>query len=222
MHRLQTSRILSVSLGVTLVAMCALGITAQSGRHVKKPTPAPEPTPEATPTPAPVARQESTTLTFFVSIEKFSGDSRISLYTYSGVLSSCADRLAAAGSVKAETTSLSMSRADAVRQAKAEKETFIVWLQLRSANVGSSSVYDDPNNVYVQYTVLAPITAKQVTSGNTYPEAYKNSRVRLPTPSTQGDYYLNQAARGAAERILDHFQHHPPGKPTGPVPGPND
>jgi hypothetical protein len=115
-----------------------------------------------------------------------------------------------------------MSRADAVRQAKAEKEAYIVWLQLRLANPDRPSVYDDPNNVYVQYTVLAPVTGKQVTSGNTYPEAYRNSRVRLPTPSTQGDFYLNQAARGAAERILDHFHNHPPSKQPGPAPTPND
>ncbi|HEV7682633.1 MAG TPA: hypothetical protein VGO68_10960 [Pyrinomonadaceae bacterium] len=221
MRRLQTSTLISVSSCLILVALCALGIIAQSGRHVRKPAPAPasEPTPEATPTPAPVARQSTPTVTFLVGMEKFSDNSRISLYTYSGVLHSCADRLADAGSVKADTTSSDMSRGDAVRQAKAEKETFIVLLQLRSTNSGSSSVYDDSSNVYVQYTVLAPITAKLVTSGNTFPEAYRNSRVRLPTPNSQGDYYLNQAARGAAERILDHFQLHP-SKLPGPRPGP--
>ena len=219
MRRLRTSTIISVSLSVTLVALCALTILAQSGRHVRKPAPAPVPTPEATPTPAPVAKQATTTtITFLVAIEKFADGSRISLFTYSGVLQSCAERLGDAGSVKAETSSRDMSRADAVRQAKAETETYgayIVWLQLRSANNGRPSVYDDPSNVYVQYTVLAPTTAKQVTSGNTFPEAYRNSRVRLPTPNTQGDYYLNQAARGAAERILDHFHLHPSNKLPG-------
>ena len=221
MRRFQTSTLISVSSCLTLVALCAFGIIAQSGRHVRKPAPAPtsEPTPEATPTPAP--RQSTTTLTFLVAIEKFNEGSRISLYTYSGVLRSCADRLADAGSVKAETTSRDMSRAEAVRQAKAEKETFVVWLQLRSTNYGQPSVYDDPSSVYVQYTVLAPTTAKQVTSGNTFPEAYK-PRVKLPTPNSQGDYYLNQAARGAAERILDHFHRHPSSKLPGPAPVPND
>lgn len=222
MRRLQISRTtmvgLCMTMGVTLFVLCTLGIVAQSGRHVRKSTPAPAPTPEATPTPAPVAKQSTPTLTFLVAMEKFSDGSRISLYTYSGVLLSCADRLGDAGSVKAETTSSNMSRADAVRQAKAEKEAYIVWLQLRLANYGRPSVYDDPSNVYIQYVVLAPTTAKQVTSGNTYPEAYKNSRVRLPTPNTQGDYYLNQAARGAAERILDHFHLHPSNKLPGPVP----
>ena len=205
MQRLQVFKTLRISLALTLLAICALAIVAQSGRRVRKSEPAvPVPTPEATPTPT-LAAKPAPTLTFIVAVEKFGEVSRVSLYTYSAVLRSCADRLNASSSVKADTSSHDMSRADAVRQAKAEKEAYVVWLQLRANNYGRPSVYDDPNNVYVQYTVLAPTTAKQVTSGNTYPEAYRNTRGRVPTSTTQGDYYLNQAARGAAERILDHF-----------------
>lgn len=196
---------------MTLVAMCALAIVAQSGRRVRKPEPpAPVPSPEATPAPTPAAKP-APTLTFIVAVEKFGEVSRVSLYTYSGVLHSCADRLNASSSVKADASSSDMTRADAVRQAKAEKEAYIVWLQLRANNYGRPSVYDDPNHVYLQYTVLAPTTAKQVTSGNTFPEAYRNTRGRVPTSTTSGDYYLNQAARGAAERILDHFHRRLPG-----------
>jgi len=204
---------------MTVVAICALGIVAQSGRRVRKSEmPAvPAATPEATPAPTPAARP-APTFTFIVGIAKFEDFSRISLYTYSGVVRSCADRLGDSALVKAETTSHDVSRGDAVRQAKAEKEAYVVWLQLRTNNLsGRSSVYDDPNNVYVQYAVFAPTTAQQVTSGNTYPEAYRNKRVRVPTSTTQGDYYLNQAARGAAERILDHFHIRTPD--TLPRPG---
>jgi hypothetical protein len=210
MRRLQISRTFSVSMALTVVAICALGIAAQSGRRARKPeTPAPVPTPEATPVPTP-ADKPALTFKFIVGMERFGDFSRISLYTYSGVLRSCADRLGDSGNVKAGTTSRELSRADAIRQAKAETEAYVVWLQLRANNSsGRATVYDDPNNVYVQYTVFAPTTAKQVTSGNTFPEAYRNSRIRVPTSTTNGDYYLNQAARGAAERILDHFHLHP-------------
>jgi hypothetical protein len=206
MRRRQISRTFSVSIVLTLVAMCALGIAAQSGRRARKPEAAvPVPTPEATQAPTP-ADKPAPTFTFIVGMERFGDFSRISLNTYSGVLRSCADRLADSNVVKAETVSREISRADAIRQAKAEKEAYVVWLQLRANNSsGRATVYDDPNNVYVQYTVFAPTTAKQVTSGNTFPEAYRNSRVRVPTSTSNGDYYLNQAARGAAERILDHF-----------------
>jgi hypothetical protein len=171
----------------------------------KSETAIPVPTPEATPAPAPTPRPEPA-FTFIVGMEKFGDFSRISLDAYSGVLRSCADRLDDSSLVKAETTSREMSRADAVRQAKSEQRAYVVWLQLRANNFsGQTSVYDEPNNAYVQYAVFAPTTAKQVTSGNIYPDAYRNKRVRVPTSTTQGDYYLNQAARGAANRILDHF-----------------
>jgi len=143
-------------------------------------------------------------------MEKFGDFSRISLNTYSGVLRSCVDRLDDSILVKADATSREMTRADAIRQAKSETGAYVVWLQIRSNNsYGQTSVYDDPDNVYIQYAVFAPTTAKQVTSGNTYPRAYRSARVRVPTSSTQGDYYMNQAARGAAERILDHFHLRP-------------
>jgi hypothetical protein len=105
-----------------------------------------------------------------------------------------------------------------VRLAKSEKGAHVVWLQLRANNFsGQTTVYDDPNDVYVQYAVFAPTTAKQVTSGNIYPDAYRNARVRVPTSTTQGDYYLNQAARGAAERILGHFHLRLPGQLPRPI-----
>jgi hypothetical protein len=225
MRRLQISKNLKFTLALALLAMCALGIVAQSGRRVRKAeTPLPVPTPEATPAPAPAPKPEpepEPTFTFIVGMEKFGNFSRVSLNSYSGVLRSCADRLDDSTLVKAETTSRDISRADAIRQAKSEKGAYVVWLQLRANNFsGRTTVYDDPNNVYVQYAVFAPTTAKQVTSGNTYPEAYRNARVRVPTSTTQGDYYLNQAARGAAERILDHFHLRLPSR----IPGsrPND
>ena len=217
MRRLQFSKSLRVSLAIALVVICTLAISAQSGRRVRKPeTVIPVPAPAATPAPAPTPRREPS-LTFLVGMEKFGDFSRISLNTYSGVLRSCADRLDDSSLVKADTTSREMTRADAIRQAKAETGAYVVWLQIRSNNsYGRTTVYDDPDNVYIQYAVFAPTTAKQVTSGNTYPRAYQNARVRVPTSSTQGDYYLNQAARGAAERILDHFHLRP-----GQIPRPN-
>lgn len=183
--------------------MCALAIFAQSGRRVRKPEPTPVPTPEATPTPTPTEKPKPS-ITFIVGLDKHDESSRLTLYDYDGVLRSCVERLDNSSAVKADTSKHDMSRADAVRQAKAEAEAYIVWLQLRTTNV-QTGVYDDPRNAYIEYFVFAPTTAKLVTSGTTYPQEYRNARIRVPTSSTAGNYYLNQAARGAAERILDHF-----------------
>ena len=204
--RFSTSNALNASLCVALLFLCALAVVAQSGRRVQKSVPAPIPTPEATPTPTIPSEQSKPAFTFIVGLDKYDDFSRISLNAYDGVLRSCADRLDNSPSVKAEISTHDLSRADAVRKAKEEKEVYVVWLQLRpNAFTGQTGIYDDPYNVYVQYSVFAPITAKLVTSGNTYPDAYRNRRGRVPTSPTNGDYYLNQAARGAAERILDHF-----------------
>ena len=190
----------------TLLLSCVLAVVAQSGRRVRKSVPVPIPTPEATPTPTTPSEKAKPAFSFIVGLDKYGDFSRISLNTYSGVLRSCADRLDDSPLVKAEVSTHDMSRSDAVLKAKAEKEAYIVWLQLRpNTFTGQTGIYDDPNNVFVEYTVFAPTTAKLITSGNTYPEAYRNKRIRVPTSSTNGDYYLNQAARGAAERILDHF-----------------
>ena len=189
-----------------LVAMCALGIVAQSGRRGHKPVPPiPVPTPETLPTPTP-SEKPKPAFTFIVGLDKYEDFSRISLNDYDGVLRSCTRRLNDSRSVKADIATRDISRAAAIQKAKTEKEAYVVWLQLRPNTFnGTPGVNDDPYNVYIQYSVFAPITAKQVTSGNTYPEAYRRSPIKIPTSPITVDYYLNQAARGAAERILDHF-----------------
>lgn len=206
-----SSRFYNAILCAALAALCTLGVMAQSGRRVRKSAPAPVPTPEATPTPTIPSEKQKPAFTFIVGLDRYGEFSRISLNAYSGVLRSCAGRLGDSRSVQAEVSPNDMTRSDAVLKAKEVKEVYIVWLQLRpNTFTGQTGVYDDPNNVYIEYSVFAPTTAKLATSGNIYPEAYKNKRIRVPTSSTEGDYYLNQAARGAAERILDHFHLHFP------------
>jgi hypothetical protein len=200
-----SSALYSILLCATLLLSCVLAVVAQSGRRVRKSAPAPVPTPEATPTPRPQSQKATPAFAFVVGMDRYGDFSSISLYTYDGVLRSCADRLDESLSVKAQVSSSDMSRSDAIRKAKAEKEAYIVWLQLRPNFTGQTGSNNDSNNVYVEYSVFEPTTAKLATSGNTYPEAYRNKRIRLPTPTSSGDYYVNQAARGAAERILDHF-----------------
>jgi hypothetical protein len=204
---LSASKAFSVAVFVALVALSALGLIAQSGRRARKPEPMPpvaEPTPEATPKPTPKTAPK---FTFILGMER-PDNYRISLNTSSGVLRNCADRLEDSGSVKTEIASRDMSYGTAVRQAKSEKEAFVIWMQLHSSSFGSSSeVYGDPNNIYIEYRVLEPGTAKPVTSGSTFPEAYRKGP-RIPSTPTGGDYYLNQAARAAADRILDHFHLH--------------
>jgi len=191
---------LVVTLCVMLLVICAVAAFAQSGRRVRKGQAMPVPLPEVTPAPTPVEKPKPQ-FTFIVGLDKYGDFSRVSLYTFSGVLHSCVDRLNESPLVKADVTTRDISRADAVKMARAEKESYVIWIQLRSE---SQDLAGNSNNIYIQYSVFAPVTAKTTTQGNTYPNAYRRG-INLPTTTTGGDYYLNQAARGAAERILDHF-----------------
>jgi len=199
------SSTLYVTVCTALVAICTLAVFAQSGRRVRKSEAMPLPTPEATPAPKPVERTKPA-FTFIVGLDNFGGFSSVSLNAVSGVLRSCVGRLNDSASVRAEMATRSLSRGEAVKMAKAEKEAYIVWLEIRSESFSrETDIYGNPNNVFIQYSVLAPITAKTATQGNTYPDAYRNRGINLPSSTSTGDYYLNQAARGAAERILKHF-----------------
>lgn len=193
-----------VTVCMTLVAICTLAVFAQSGRRVRKSEAMPLPTPEATPLPTPVERSKPA-FTFIVGLDR--GDfSNVSLNAFGGVLRSCVGRLNDSPSVRAQVATRSLTRGEAIKMAKAEKESYIVFLELRSENFSrETDIYGNPNNVFIQYSVLAPKTAKTATQGNTYPGAYRNRGINLPSSTSTGDYYLNQAARGAAERILKHF-----------------
>lgn len=205
--RFQSSSALRVGFCAALVALCAFGILGQSGRRVRKSTPAPVSTPEPTPSPTTPAQKPKPVFTFILGMDRYGEFSRIPLYVSSGVLRTCAARLDDPESVAAEIAPNDMTRADAVRRAQAEKEAHVVWLKLRPNNLsGQADPREDPYDVDIEYAVFAPITGKQVTSGRTFPAAYrKRGVITRPTTGTQGDYYLNQAAKAAAERILDHF-----------------
>jgi hypothetical protein len=197
---------------VMLLLSCLLAVVAQSGRRVRKPTPAALPTPEETPTPTPEKLKPA--LTFIVGLDRYSDSGRVSLNIYDGVIANCADRLAHAPAVEATIANDNLSRADAISKAKTEHDAYVVVLQLRPNTIsGETGTYEDPNNVYIEYAVFAPGTGKLFTVGSAYPASHRRS-IRLPTPGTSGgDYYLNQAAREAAERILDYFHKHPPSRP---------
>ncbi len=194
---------------LTLLGLCAFAVVAQSGRRVRKSTPLPPvATPEPTATPNKPAERPKAALTFIVGMDRFGDFSRIPLYVSSNVIRTCANRLDDSDSVKVETETRDISRSDAILRAKSEKEAYIVWLNLVPDNLtGQSNTSNNPYNVYIEYWVFAPTTAKRVTSGRAFPGAYRQGGVIVSprTAGIAGDYYLNQAAKEVADRILAHF-----------------
>jgi hypothetical protein len=205
--RSQDPTTLRVTLCAVFFFLCTLIAAGQSGRQIRRPTPAPVPIPEPAPTTPKPAEQPKPGLTFIIGMDRFGAFSRIPLSTYTAVLNSCANRLDEPDFVKVETLTRDISRADAVRRAKSEKEAYVVWLELRpDTSSGRAETNDDRYNVYIEYSVFAPTTAKQAASGRAYPGAYRNGGVILqPKTRNIGDYYLLQAAKETADSILKHF-----------------
>ena len=104
-----------------------------------------------------------------------------------------------------------MSRGEASNRAKAEKNAYVVWLRVREDEM-SNNTRGNPNNVYIEYFVFAPTTAKVVSSGSAYPR----KRGIIPssrTPGINGDREVIEAARTVANKILAAMQMHIPSRP---------
>jgi hypothetical protein len=220
MKQSRSLQILASFFAAGLVLSFTFIATAQSGRRASK---SPQTTvPPVAPTTAPAAAKPSPeklapVATLLVGIDKSDGFSLISLSATSGVLHSCVDRLNDSASVKVIMESPSMTRGDAVKKAKAGTEgQHVVWLQVGLDRVSASQgARVDPHDVFIEFIVFAPTTAKIIASGRTYPQTHRQSGI----PSTRtggiyGDYLYNKAAREAAERILRAFH-----VTTRPLPG---
>ena len=121
------------------------------------------------------------------------------------VLLSFTDRLQDHPSVKVEHVRADMSRGEAVQRARTEKVAYVVLLKLCADSMRGSR---DDSQIFIQYSVYSPVTAKVKTSGQTYPQSFRRKPVILDprSPGIYGDYQMQQAAREAAERVLDVFK----------------
>ena len=203
------SACLALAATLVLIAFSAGTVAAQSGRRARSSSPAPAPTP--TPKAAPVEKkpevETKADLSFIVGIDRAAGFTNIPSYFYDTVLRVCAERLDDSPSVDVSVANREMSRGEAVKRAKAETESHIVWLQLRvDGGMGQSN--DDLSQIYIDYVVFAPTTAKIMTSGRSYQQVHRGGGVIvMPRPGGRAslpytEQLLKQAARDTAERIL--------------------
>ncbi|MEP6913669.1 MAG: hypothetical protein ABI923_12990 [bacterium] len=213
-------RALAAGFAMVLALSCAATDMAQSGRRARtSPLPAPAVTPEPTPTPTATpasSEKPKPRFTFLVGLDRHDGFSNIPPYAYDGVLRSLVDRLDDSPVVHVSGTQSDMNRADAVQKAKVEKEGYVVWLQLEIDTMSRNTQNRGTPDMIIQYLVLAPTSAKQVTSGRTYTQGQRNRGGILNprTSSIYGDRYLNLAAEEAADKIRAYFRSH------GPAPSP--
>jgi hypothetical protein len=203
---------------LSLIAVSAVSSAAQSGRRARKPAVVTPPVPEPSPEEKKAPQETKPALTFIIGSDRQENFS-VPMHFTSSVVRACADRLDDAPSVRVDLVHRDMHRGEAVKRAKQEKEAYVVLIELRTEFASSSR---DSSELYIQYSVFAPVTGKSITSGRTYQQAYRTGPV-IAGPRTTGrtnapytEILLQRAAREAAERILSAMKDATPGFP---VPG---
>ena len=197
--------VFAVSSSVSLILLSVFTADAQSGRRLPKAASSTaQPTPETKPA-ASSQRSEKKKVSITLGInghEMFN----VPLSFYDSILASCADRLQEAPSVQLNVSGRDMNRGDAIKLAKSQKEGYVALLELRSDSRGASNAsYEE---LYLEYSVFAPETAKIAASGRAYQRVLKNRGVILnPRPpggssAVYIEQMLRQAARDAADKIL--------------------
>jgi hypothetical protein len=197
-----------------LLIVCALLILclsqstlAQSGRRQSK---NPSPTPPVTVEPKteneakPPAVKPAPVATIIVSGDRLGS----SLYIPSGyvdvAIRSCVDRLEESASL-AVTVGGNMTRKESIDRAKKEKDSHVLWLEVKMEEYGT-------NEVSIGYAVFAPQTGKSMTSGRVYlgSKGLGSGGVRVGVPSTSRrmslEYQMREAGRDVAERVMSKFQ----------------
>lgn len=212
----------------TVAAFCMLflfgiGSTtrAQSGRRVaKRPPVSTSPATETKPASTPAtARAEQPQITLYVCMDQRDPFFSTPLYLSQNIRNIFVQRLEEASSIKV-MTGVNSNRSEAVKRAKNERGTYVVLLQLDSDSVQRSSTSNpDYSSLYIRFAVFAPVTGKTQLEGRVYQEQYRVGRggVGLPSPqrnnSIYSDYLLKEAAREAANRVLQSFRYQTPRDP---------
>lgn len=175
---------------------------AQSGRRGNKSTQVtPQPTPAAAEAPKPSPTPPKPRVLLSVAVDDVDGFSRVPLSGQSAALQGCIDRLNESNSIRVVAVTRNTTRGEAVKKAKSGTDGPVVWLRVEldrmSATAGTNS---DIRDVFLEFVLFAPETAKVLGTGRTYP-GQRNKSV-IPTGGIYGDYSYVQAGREAGEKIL--------------------
>jgi hypothetical protein len=198
-----------------LIVLLIGPIAAQSGRRApRSSSPHPTPTPEATPEQKKPVAETKAAVSLIVGMDRGGDFASVPMYFYDTVLRACAERLDASPSVDVDVASRDLNRGEAIKRAKAETDSHVVLMQVRfDSPMGRNEDFTD---LFIEYWVFAPTTAKVVTSGRTYQQIGRaGGIIMMPTPGGRAsvpyaEQLLKQAARDAADRILSAM--HLPGR----------
>jgi hypothetical protein len=178
---------------------------SQSGRRAPRPAPSPD---IETPTTKEVVEQSKPPLvSLVVGTDSSSGLVYIPSYLYGVVLDGCVGRLRESRSLNVSGTG-PLPRGDAIKRAKSEKQTYVLWLELRGDNEGFSDTGVDPSELAIRYYLYAPVTAKVLNQGDVWQGRRTGPITRSPTSNNRiyVEARLKESAREVADRVLKALQ----------------
>jgi len=145
-----------------------------------------------------------------VGINSRTPTTTVPFYIFDTVLDNCIRRLGEAEIVFVTSAGNQLNRAAAIKAAKSETIRYVVVLDVGSDYVDPrNQAKNGLNELYVDYAVFEPETAKVKMSGRTHQRIYQTGRGGVSLPSKNSpvysDYAVKQAAREAADRILEAF-----------------
>ena len=211
-------RAVAVGAITCLLVLFALTALAQSGRRAKKSSLPPVPTPEASPTPTSSPTPERPKIPVLLGANSMDSYGDIPFYFNDSVVKSCAQGLQQRGYIQVEMSARDLTRGDAVKRAKGAKQGFVAMLELRSDRMRSSDTSSSRlSSVYIDFTVFAAGTGKQIASGSVYQQGSGLRDILGGSNSTNAaEQRLKNAARVAADRILTAVLQHD-SQPSSPV-----
>ena len=161
-------------------------------------------------TPAPKPETEPR-VRLLVGMDRATAFTTTPFYVYDTVMQECIRRLNEANIVFANAGGSNMNRAEAVKLAKSETQRWVVSLEVRSFYAESGrQIKPTEDELYVDYTVIEPVTGKIKRSGRTQRHIYQSGgRGSIPSSAKDignySEYSIKQAAVEAADRILAGF-----------------
>lgn len=196
---------------LTSFLLCTATALAQSGRRGTGGSTTTTTTPSVSGPKATEKKSEpAPKLQLLVGIDGREVFSNIPFYVFDTVLENCVRRLGEADIVFATSAGNSMNRGEARKAAKQETKRWVISLEVRSvyADAGKQ-VRNNQDELYVEYTVIEPETGNIKRSGRTNQLIYQNGRGGVTSTKRNGaiysEYSIKQAAREAADRILEGF-----------------
>jgi hypothetical protein len=201
-----------------LVACCAAGALAQSGRKAQKPMGLPtEKAKPADPADKPSEAKKQEALVSFIVVKDDTLGVGFETLARDGVARAFFDRLKQVGRDVEVKDGGKGRRQEARDLAKKEETAYVVFFQMDETGMTGTST--DSRGLVLRTYVYTPKTADLKYSDTLFQRPYQESAriggVRVPVPSRRMERYpsqhqLEQAARDAADRLLSRFQITPP------------